>query len=127
MDKKTKILVVDDSEIIRVIILQLLKDVYEESNIFFADTIDKAWKILNENEIDIALVDIYLPGKNGADLINDMLADDKLKNTPIIVITGTAEDSFVKISFEKYVDAYLHKPIDKEKLLNSIRDCLEKK
>tara|TARA_B100000809_G_scaffold260154_1_gene306546 strand:- start:1953 stop:2339 length:387 start_codon:yes stop_codon:yes gene_type:complete len=116
------ILVVDDSELARVNILYQLKNIYEEINILFAETIEKAWGILNENSVDIALIDIYMPGKNGADLINDMLAHEKFKNIPIIVVTGTSEDSFVKTSFEKHVHAYLHKPIDKDKLLNSIKD-----
>jgi len=116
------ILVVDDSEVARVNILYQLKNIFKETNIFFADTMEKAWMVLNENEINIALIDIYMPGKNGADLINDMLGHEKFEKIPIIVITGTKEDSFVKSSFEKHVHAYLHKPIDKNKLISSIKD-----
>lgn len=82
----------------------------------------KTWEILNENEINIALIDIYMPGKNGADLINAMLADSNFKDIPIIVVTGTKKDSFVKASFEKHVHAYLHKPIDKMELRSSIKE-----
>ena len=124
MYKSIKILVVDDSEMVRVNIFYQLRDVFNETNIFFADTIDKAWEILNNNKIDVALVDIYLPGKNGADLISNMLGDKRLKLIPIIVITGTAEDSYIKKSFEKHVFAYLHKPIDNKKLINSIKESL---
>ena len=124
MDKTIKILVVDDSEIVRINILHQLNEFYDETNIFIADTIEKAWNILNNKAIDVALIDIYLPGKNGADLINDMLRDSKMKSIPIIVITGTAEDSYIKARFEKYVYAYLHKPIDKTKMLNSIREAV---
>ncbi len=127
MDNSIKILVVDDSEVVRVNILYQLRDVFDETNIFFAETIDQAWKTLNENKIDIALIDIYLPGKNGADLINDMLANETFKSIPIIVITGTGEDSFVKASFEKHVHAYLHKPIDNKKLISSIKNCIGQK
>jgi len=115
------VLIVDDSELDRVNIHYQLKSIIKETNIIFADTIEKAWKVLDENEINIALIDIYMPGKNGADLINDMLAHEKLKSIPIIVVTGTKEDSFVKASFEQHVHAYLHKPIDKNKLLKSIK------
>lgn len=124
MDSTIKILVVDDSEMVRINLFYQLKKEFNESNIFFADTIDKAWGILNEKRIDVALIDIYLSGKNGADLINDMLADEKLKSIPIIVITGTGKDSYVKASFEKYVYAYLHKPVDNKKLIASIKGCV---
>jgi CheY-like chemotaxis protein len=127
MDKTTKILIVDDSELIRMKLYHLLKGKYSESNMLFADTIDKAWEILKENIIDVILLDIYLPGRNGADLMSDMLTDDQFKDIPIIVITGTKEDSFVKVSFEKHVYAYLHKPIDRNKLLKVIDECVVKK
>ena len=116
------ILVVDDSELARVNIHYQLKNIYEDINILFAETIKKAWKILNENSVNIALIDIYMPGKNGADLINDMLVHEQFENIPIIVVTGTKKDSFVKASFEKHVHAYLHKPINKSKLLKSIKE-----
>jgi len=118
------ILVVDDSELARVNILYQLKNIFQETNILFADTIEKAWEILSENEINIALIDIYMPGKNGADLINDMLAHEKFKSIPIIVVTGTKEDSFVKASFEQYVHAYLHKPLDNNELIQTVEELM---
>lgn len=127
MDRSVNILIVDDSELERVNLLYQLKEVFDEQCLFFADTIEKAWKILNENTIDVALIDIYLPGKNGADLINDMLFSEEHKNIPIIVITGTSEDSFVKTSYEKHVYEYLHKPIDNKKLVKAITKCVNKK
>ena len=124
MNKETKILVVDDSELMRINILHQINEDFDESNIFFAGTIAEAWEILKKNTINILLLDIYLPGQNGADLMSDMFAEKELKDIPIIVITGTSGDSFVKASFEKYVYAYLHKPINRDKLLKAIKECL---
>lgn len=127
MDSTINILVVDDSEMVRINLFYQVKSAFSEANIFLAETIDQAWEILNIEIIDVALVDIYLAGKNGADLISDMLADKKLKHIPIIVITGTGEDSYVKASFEKHVYAYLHKPVDNKKLIASIKGCIKQK
>ena len=124
MDKETKILIVDDSELMRMKLQHILLDEFAEENLIFAESIEKAWEKILKNSIDIILLDIYLPGENGADFINDILKNKRLKDTPIIVITGNTENSFVKISFEKYVHAYLHKSIDKTKLINSIKEAL---
>ena len=124
MNDTTKILVVDDAELERLQILVLLTNKYKESNLFSSSTIQGAWDILNNNLIDIVLLDMYLPGKNGADLITDMLNNDQLKNIPIIVVTGTNKDSLVKVSYEKYVSAYLHKPVERNELFDSIKKCL---
>ena len=127
MKTTTKILIVDDAEMERFQLLHLLNGNYNENDLFFAPTIEEAWEILQQQEIDVLLLDIYLPGENGADLMTKMFADERLKDIPIIVITGTREDSFVKMSFEKYVYAYLHKPIVKDKLLNMIAGCVRSK
>jgi len=127
MDNTTKILIVDDSEMERIQLLHLLDKQYSKDNLFFAETIDEAWETLQQKDIDVLLLDIYLPGENGADLMTKMFADDELKSIPIIVITGTREDSFVKMSFEKYVYAYLHKPVVKDELLTMIVNCIQEK
>jgi DNA-binding NarL/FixJ family response regulator len=123
MDKSIKILIVDDSELMRINIFYQLQDNYNKSNILFAETIDEAWEILNKVKINVVLLDIYLPGKNGADLITDMLENGKLKHIPIIVITGTNKDSFVKAFFKEHVYSYLHKPIVRGELLQAIEGC----
>jgi len=125
MDRDPKLLIIDDSELVRIQLLHQLNDEFDEEDMYFSETIEDAWEILNNEHIDLVLLDIYLPGKNGADLINDMLYNEQLKHIPIIVITGTKDDSFVKLSYEKYVCEYLHKPIDTLKLKKAIRSCLK--
>ena len=127
MNNTTNILVVDDSELARMNILNQLKESFEQSNIFLAATIDDAWQLLIKNSIDIVILDIYLPGKNGADLVTDMLKNNKFKDIPIIVVTGTSKSSLIKSVIKKYVHAYLHKPIFKDVLLNAIKEGINKK
>jgi len=124
-NKEINILIVDDSEIIRLHLFYKLKDEFDPKKIFFSETIEEAWDTLQKKPIDIILLDIYFPGKNGADLINDLLECERLKHIPIIVITGTREDSFVKLSYEQYVHSYLHKPVDDIALKKAIYECLE--
>lgn len=123
--KKVTILVVDDSDLVRLNIKFQLESFFNEINILLADSVEKAWLLLKANKVDIALIDIYFPGENGADLINDMLNDDDLKSIPVIVVTGTKEDSFIKASFKDYVHAYLHKPVKKDELWNAIQNLVE--
>lgn len=124
MNTTTRILIVDDAEIERIQMFHLLEEKFDKENLFFAETIENAWNILNNNKIDLLLLDIYLPGENGADLMSKMFLEKRFKNIPVIVITGTRKDSFVKLSFEKYVYAYLHKPINKTQLFHSIEECI---
>lgn len=123
--KDTHILIVDDSELVRIQLFHQLEDEFDTDKIHLSETIEDAWEILQNQEINLVLLDIYLPGKNGADLIHDMLHHDCLKDIPIIVITGTKEDSFVKLSYEKYVYQYLHKPLDTPELKAAIYNCLK--
>jgi len=127
MNTDTKILIVDDAELYRMKIFCMLEDNFKEENLIFADSIETAWEKLIKNTIDVVLLDIYLPGENGTDLINDMLSNKRLKDIPIIVITGTREDSIVKTFYKKHVNSYLHKPIKREELLEAIAKCTNSK
>ena len=121
MDKDTKILIVDDSELMRMQLYHILVEEYDAENLIFADSIEKAWEKVVKNNIDVILLDLYLPGENGTDFINDLLKNTRLKEIPIIVITGVANDSFVNAFYKEYVYSYLQKPVDKIELLKSIK------
>lgn len=46
---------------------------------------------LKTNIPDVLILDIFLPGKNGLDILQDLRADEKTKNLPVFVISNTDE------------------------------------
>lgn len=70
MAKALNILVVDDSRIILNRLFQQLNELEVVSKVAKATSFQKALEVLSQEEIDVALLDINLPGKNGIDLLS---------------------------------------------------------
>jgi len=88
-------------------------------NVFTTGSYNEAIKIVNEKNIDIAIVDIRLKGnKNGIDLISDLknIEPDIIQ----IVITGYSSVDTAVSSMKMGASDYIVKPIDNQKLLDTI-------
>ncbi|MFO7828836.1 MAG: response regulator [Bacteroidales bacterium] len=118
-----KILVVDDDLIYQTIIRKLLCSGYQ---LIMAENANSALQKLNEGYIpDLILADINLPDISGIDLIRKLNELDKIKDIPVIVISGIDDPKWeldlknlgVKMVFIKPVDRKLLKKIIGEFLL----------
>lgn len=116
------ILVVDDSPTARFDIRNKLHDLDPEAELFIMSGYDEAKAVLESRSVDLAIIDLQMPVKNGADLIVHMKSVDAMKKIPIIVMTGTGEDSLLRTSIEPKVNYYLNKPIGKELLKNVLEE-----
>lgn len=80
------ILMVDDARFFRDLMVDLLKD--RNAKLETADSAGEAWKILQRQKVDLLIVDINLPDKNGLDLIREIRVEKKLENLIILCISG---------------------------------------
>jgi len=120
-ERKAKILVVDDEENIR----KTLKMILEYEGYIFVEAAsgEEALDIIQENPgLDLVLLDIKLPGKDGLEVL------EEIKNKPfspeVIMISGqatirTAVDATKLGAFD-----FLEKPLHRDRVLLSIRNAL---
>ncbi len=117
-----KVLVVDDEKSIRDSIKMILE--YEKYETLFADSGAKALTIFQEQVVDAVLLDIKMPpGKDGIEVLKEI----KHINTeiPVIMISGHGTfDTAVEATKLGAFD-YLAKPLDRDKLLVTLRNALE--
>ncbi len=119
----SRILVVDDERSIRnTFEIFLSKEGHE---VFLAEHVDQALKILDEQVLDLVITDIIMPKSTGINLLNQIKA--KNKDIPVIIMTGeptieTAQEAVVNDAHD-----YLVKPVSKENLLKTVKFALEKK
>lgn len=122
MKPDKKILIVDDDLIYQKIIQKLLYSGYQ---LIMAENAQVALEKLNEGHIpDLILADINLPGINGIDLIKKMKLMDKIKNIPVIVISGLDDPGWEKDLKNLWVQSVLTKPIDRNLLKETIKEFL---
>ncbi|MGC4101973.1 response regulator transcription factor [Ferruginibacter sp.] len=106
-DKKITILVVDDS----VELLEVFRIVFEKQgyNIIAATSAKDVFACVNNNDIDILLLDVFLNGVNGRDICYRLKADEQ-RSFPVVLMSATPEN-LLDIS-ECGADAYIEKPFD---------------
>ena len=121
MDKHTRILVVDDDETIRTTMKAILED--EGYVVDLAATGKEAVQKTQEKAYNVALLDIRLPDMEGVELLK--LMQDSVPRTRKIMVTGYPSMQNAISALNKNADAYLLKPVDVEKLLNTVKQQLQ--
>ena len=121
METHHRILIVDDDDTIRKTLKAILED--EGYSVDLAATGQEAIQKTEENTYDVALLDIRLPDMEGVELLK--LIKDNVPKTRKIMLTGYPSMQNAIAALNKDADAYLVKPVDVEKLLNTIKNQLE--
>jgi DNA-binding response OmpR family regulator len=118
-----KILLVDDDEIQRITLAEILR--MEGYEIQTADSGEDAISILQTQLFDIMILDLKMPGIGGMEVLRNVV--DTLPDLSVIILTahGTMDTAIQAIRYR--VQDYLLKPISPEKLLSSIECTLQKK
>lgn len=61
---------------------------------------------------DIILLDLNLPGMSGHEVLQELKADDELKQIPIVILTSSKADEDIIKAYSEYANCYVSKPID---------------
>jgi len=122
MDKTAKILIIDDDENIRKALVAVLED--EGYAVESVDTGKKGIEKTETEFFNLALIDVRLPDMEGVDLLPKMReTSPKIRK---IIITGYPTLQNAAAAVNKGADAYIMKPFDMEKMLQTIKDQLKK-
>jgi putative two-component system response regulator len=119
---KSKILVVDDVEINRIILDDMLSDMYDIEQ---ASDGMEAYSILINSIVkpDLVLLDVMMPDMNGFEVLELMKANSTLSKIPVIFITAAA-NSENRGLYAGAVD-YISKPFDNEKVILRVANHIE--
>lgn len=115
------ILVVDDHREIRDVVSRYLRENgYRTST---ADSAGAARRIISGSAIDLAIVDVMMPGEDGLALTRSIRATNAL---PVIMLTARAEDVDRIVGLEMGADDYIAKPFNPRELLARISAVLRR-
>jgi len=106
-----KLLIVDDDPHLLESMRVVFADAYE---VFTALSAEEAETILAENEVDVALLDVILPGKDGVQLLKKI--HKKHPGLPVVMISASASIRPVIKALELGAMDYIRKPFDIDEL-----------
>ena len=116
-----KILIVEDVELNRDLIVQLLEDDFE---IFTAVDGAEGIRLAERERPDLILMDLSLPVIDGWEAARRIKANAALKDTPIIALTAHAMRGDEERARESGCDDYLSKPLDEDVLFAKLAKFL---
>ena len=84
-------------------------------------------KMIRQELPDLVLLDLMMPDMDGWEVYQQMKADERTKNIPVIVVTAKAQsiDKVLGLHIAK-VDDYIAKPFSPQDLMNSVEKVLGK-
>jgi chemosensory pili system protein ChpA (sensor histidine kinase/response regulator) len=117
-DRRTLVLVVDDSITVRRVTQRLLER--NGMRVLTAkDGID-AVSILQDHRPDVILLDIEMPRMDGYELASHVRNDNRLREVPIIMITSRVSEKHRARAIELGVNDYIGKPYQESELLEAV-------
>ncbi|MCT8138834.1 response regulator transcription factor [Anaerobacillus sp. CMMVII] len=121
MAKEAKILVVDDEERIRRLLKMYLER--EDYEVEDAENGEIALHMAVENNYDLILLDIMMPGMDGIEVCQEIR---KSKATPIIMLTAKGEEANRVQGFEAGTDDYIVKPFSPREVVLRVKALLRR-
>ena len=119
-----KLLIVDDSSIIRKII-KATADVLQMETEEAQDGIEALEKLAEcYKEIDLILLDWNMPEMSGYDVLVEIKNSDKYKHIPVMMVTTEGQKSNIVAAVRAGADNYLTKPFTTEELESKIIECI---
>lgn len=117
-------MIVDNSSLIIERLINILGEVKKVKKIFTANDYSGAVHVLSENQTDIVLLDIQLPGKNGIDLLKFIVKDHPA--VKVVMLTNLVSDYYQKLCRKIGAVHFMDKSKDFESIPGVVAGLLSK-
>lgn len=118
------ILILEDEKNIREVLVEYLK--VSGATTFEAEDGNEAVEILKGEDIDVAVLDIMVPGMSGIDVLSFIRKNSKTKNIGVIMLTALDDIGTQVSAFNNFADEYLVKPVSPIILIKRIETLLRR-
>ncbi|HUE96500.1 MAG TPA: adenylate/guanylate cyclase domain-containing protein [Longimicrobiaceae bacterium] len=125
MDKVAAVLVVDDNEMNRDLLVRPLR----ASGYAVSEASDgaDALAMLRAEPFDLVLLDLLMPRMTGQELLQHLKGDADLRHLPVVVLSAVNDLDTIAACIQMGADDYLPRPFNQTILNARIRACLERK
>jgi DNA-binding response OmpR family regulator len=112
----------DDDDILLLVTTRLKRDGFE---VIQASSGDRALELARERRPAIAVLDIGMPGLDGLQVLEQIRADEELREMKVLLLTAKAQESDVRRGYDTGADAYVKKPFSPAELSTKVRELLD--
>jgi DNA-binding NarL/FixJ family response regulator len=119
VNKKIKVLLVDDHAIVRNGVRLMLGEAEDISVDGEADSAQQALQLIRSQDFDVALLDIAIPGKNGLDLLKQLRSE--YPKLAVLMLSTYSEEIYAMRAFKLGAAGYLTKDSPTAALISAVR------
>jgi two-component system, NarL family, invasion response regulator UvrY len=116
------ILIADDHAIVRKGLIQLLREGYPAVNIFEAVNSAEAIDVTRTNQLDVILLDISMPGRNGIETLKQLRVDGV--KAPVLMLSMHPEGQYAIRCLKAGASGFINKETATEELLGAVQRVL---
>ncbi len=121
-----RILIVDDSSVMRKIVDRSLRQAgLEIKEVFEASNGVEALARMQQNRVDLILSDINMPTMDGLELVRQLQGVENAKGVPIVMITTEAGETHVVQALSSGARGYIRKPFSPDQIKERIIPLLQ--
>lgn len=123
IENKPLVLIVDDSEMNRFLLRNILEDEYR---IIEAEDGEAAIKLIEEYRTDLSMIllDIVMPKLDGYGVLEYMNVNDIIEDIPVIMISSMNEDNAINRCYELGISEYIRRPFDAKIVLKRVENIV---
>lgn len=123
MERPTKILVADDSELI----LRMATDLLSEAGykVITAGDGSTALRRIEEEHPDLVVLDLLMPRMTGFDVLREIRQNDRLKTIPVLIMSGVYKEDVVSHLWQMGASGFMDKDLLTDSLVFRVRSLLE--
>ena len=118
-----KILIVDDSHMIRRIVGKILKEY--DFDVLLAENGKMGFDMARVSKPDLIIMDIEMPVMNGIRATESIKSDRSTAHIPVLIFTSLGSEEDIRMAREAGGCGFLNKPISKEELKTTIFSILD--
>ncbi|NCT19098.1 MAG: DNA-binding response regulator [Flavobacteriaceae bacterium CG_4_8_14_3_um_filter_34_10] len=120
-----KVLFADDHAILRKGLIEILGEAYLGLHFFEASNGIEALQLIRKEPLDLILLDISMPGRNGLETLKQIRADGI--TTPVLILSVQPEDQYAIRVLRAGASGYLNKDSAPEELIKAVRQVMQGK
>lgn len=121
---KINVVVIDDDELTRLLLQRILEREFKYSIISFRNGLE-GLRYLEENDADLVVLDLMLPGKNGFDILKALRREERHKDTKVILVSAKSNSLDIERGFELSADEYVTKPFQQQELVVRVKKLMK--
>lgn len=121
----TKIIIVDDHPIFRSGLKQILQEELDMEVVGDAGNSNELYKMLDQTEWDIIILDIHLPGENGLEILKELLY--RFKKVRVLFLSNSPESQYGIRALEAGASGYMTKEAAPRELVSAVRKIMSGK